>query len=362
MLLSNLRKQIVEGRLSPGSRLPTRNELERKYGVSTITTQRAFDTLKHDGFVESRGKLGTFVTANPPHLCHYGLAFFQHLGQENWRRFDTAFLNEASAIDKLHDRKMRFYYGIDYKSDLGGECRRLVADAHASRLAGVIFAARPSEQLLQTLATKAPQMPCVAITGSRPADLPTASAVTLGSHNLFAKAIDYLASLGRRRIAFLNSPNSSQVRLEEWEQNLRTFAANKGMTSEPHWMLAASTTRGGVGVPNLIHLLFEQSRANRPDCLFITNDNLVEHATAGLMAAGVRVPQDVDVVAHCNFPWPVPSSVPVKRVGYDAREVLRRCISIIDEQRGGRLAPRLVVMDAVFEEEVAAASEQHADS
>ena len=323
-----------------------------------MTIQNVFSRLARDGFIESKGKLGTFVAANPPHLCDYGLAFFSHLGQENWRRFDTAFQNEASEIDRLQDRRMRFYYGIAYQPDLGEEHQRLIADAHANRLAGVIFASRPSLQLIQALAAKAPRMPCVAIMGNRPADLPTVSIVTPGSQNLFAKAIDYLASRGRRRVAFMSNTQLSSAKEEAWQENLQKLVTARNMTTEPYWMLGGNA----VAARNITHLLFAPGRPDRPDCLFITDDNLVERATAGLMAAGVRVPDDVDVVAHCNFPWPVPSAMPVKRLGYDAREVLKRCMSLIDEQRDGQLAPKHIVMDAVFEEEVAAASEQHMDS
>ena len=60
-------------------------------------------------------------------------------------------------------------------------------------------------------------------------------------------------------------------------------------------------------------------------------------------------------MAHCNFPWPVPSAVPVKRIGYDAREVLEQCIRVIDMQRQGQTPPKQVLVEAVFEEELAAA-------
>ena len=49
---------------------------------------------------------------------------------------------------------------------------------------------------------------------------------------------------------------------------------------------------------------------DRPDALVITDDNLVPAATAGVLAAGRRVPADLEVVAHANFPHVTPSAVP----------------------------------------------------
>jgi DNA-binding LacI/PurR family transcriptional regulator len=101
---------------------------------------------------------------------------------------------------------------------------------------------------------------------------------------------------------------------------------------------------------NLIHLLMQG--AERPDALLIADDNLVEHATAGLVAAGVRVPDDLEVVAHCNFPHPTPSVLPVRRLGYDAREVMKACVESIDiQRRDGKTAPTVTVK-AVFEDEI----------
>jgi len=360
MLLRHLRTQIVRGELPPGSRMPTRDELERRFGVSRTTTQRVFDALVRERFVESRGALGTFVSQTPPHLYDYGLVFWTPFGKKGWRRFDTAILNEASAIDDARDCKMRFYYGIDDHSDFDDRHYQLIADAHANRLAGIIFTTNPRAALVEELMRQSPQTPLVAIVGTP--DIANVVAVTPSYESFKAKAMDYLVDQGRRRVAFLNSMAGTPAWQEKRHADLSALAAAKGMKSEPQWMLTLSAT-AAMGARNVIHLLFGQDKANRPDCLFITDDNLVEHATAGLMAAGVRVPEDVDVVAHCNFPWPAPSAMPIKRLGYDAREVLRQCVSIIDMQRRGQIPPKQVFVEAVFEEELAAAvSEQHMDS
>jgi DNA-binding LacI/PurR family transcriptional regulator len=92
--------------------------------------------------------------------------------------------------------------------------------------------------------------------------------------------------------------------------------------------------------------------ANRPDALIITDDNLVEHAQAGLIAAGIRVPDQVEVVEHCNFPWP-PSVLGTKRLGFDSHAILRACIDLIDRQRRNETVPGMTLVPAIFEEELA---------
>jgi DNA-binding LacI/PurR family transcriptional regulator len=91
---------------------------------------------------------------------------------------------------------------------------------------------------------------------------------------------------------------------------------------------------------------------DRPDGLIVADDNMVEHATAGLVAAGAKVGEELDVVAHCNFPWAGPTVLPLKRLGYDARTVLQTCIELIDRQRRGESVPAVTRIEAKFEEEV----------
>ena len=69
----------------------------------------------------------------------------------------------------------------------------------------------------------------------------------------------------------------------------------------------------------------------------------------------MRVPDDCEVVAHCNFPWPTPSVLPVRRLGYDARRLLEEGIAAIDRQRAGGATDEMVTVPAQFEDEVARA-------
>src|SRR5690349_19677702 len=94
-----IRAKIISGGWSIGSRLPTQNELLAEFGISKTTMQRAMDGLSADGFIETRGNLGTFVANHPPHLSHYGLIFFGTPGQEeNWGRLWQNLSASADAI------------------------------------------------------------------------------------------------------------------------------------------------------------------------------------------------------------------------------------------------------------------------
>jgi GntR family transcriptional regulator len=58
-VLTDLRRRIQSGELA--GQLPTRLALAAEYAVSHMTVQRAIDTLKDEGLVQSRPGLGVFV-------------------------------------------------------------------------------------------------------------------------------------------------------------------------------------------------------------------------------------------------------------------------------------------------------------
>src|ERR1019366_10630458 len=82
-------------------------------------------------------------------------------------------------------------------------------------------------------------------------------------------------------------------------------------------------------------------------------DNLLEGAMEGLLTAGIHVGTELDVVAHCNFPWLGATALPVQRIGFDTRRMLQTCMELIDRQRRNEAVPPLTTIEAVFEHELA---------
>lgn len=58
-----VRKQIVQGTLNPGDRLPTEREMALQHGVSRAVIREAVAKLLHEGLVTSRQGVGAFVAS-----------------------------------------------------------------------------------------------------------------------------------------------------------------------------------------------------------------------------------------------------------------------------------------------------------
>jgi putative hydrolase of HD superfamily len=60
-IAASVRAAILSGELEPGSRLPSNQELARRFGVATGTVQTAIRKLSEEGFVRTRGGAGVYV-------------------------------------------------------------------------------------------------------------------------------------------------------------------------------------------------------------------------------------------------------------------------------------------------------------
>jgi len=341
-IIEHLRSRIISGKLSPGDRLPPRAEIEKRFKTSTVTVQRAFDRLIDYGFVVARGRQGTFVVPHPPHLYRYALAFPETRGGAGWVRFWTVLTNVARELEQSSDLSIPLYHALD-RSRPNGDLSRLVDDIEQKRVAGVIFPTNPF--LVEgTRILEEPDLPRVAVMSKR---MPGVASIELDRRSFVDKALDHFAARGRKRIALLTVPGVAGTFVDSFVEGLqkrkmttRDWLIQTALQSEPRW----ST--------NVVRLMLRCPAAERPDGLLITDDNLVEHACQGVIAAGLTVPDDLAIVAHCNYPAPVPSVLPVQRLGYDIRNLLRTCIDVAGRLRAGKRIRSVTMLPAVFESEL----------
>jgi DNA-binding GntR family transcriptional regulator len=65
-IADDLRQQIIDGRLGPGDKVPSRHQLAAQYEVSDRVAVEAVRLLISEGFVTSRSGSGTYVRERPP--------------------------------------------------------------------------------------------------------------------------------------------------------------------------------------------------------------------------------------------------------------------------------------------------------
>jgi len=67
-ICQQIKNAIVKGDLTPGELLPSIRNLARELRISVITTKRAYEELEREGFIETVGGKGTFVSLHNTQL------------------------------------------------------------------------------------------------------------------------------------------------------------------------------------------------------------------------------------------------------------------------------------------------------
>lgn len=344
-IAAHVRARIISGASAPGDRLPVRSAFEQEFGASSATVQRAFDRLGREGFIEVRGKRGTFVVARPPHLYHYALSLPYTPRSIQNNLYYAALSLVAADLEAELDIKFPIYSGVNEIAAFESS-KALSAHAASHRLAGVVFVGHQSlpEPSADLLAMKH-----VARVLLRPGPgVPGFPTVDLGGGgSFFLRALDLLKERGRRRIAMVAVAADEPKRLETYYRG----ASERGLVARPYWVQVIHADHAEWAA-NMAHLMFRKEQTDRPDGLIIADDHLVPHVCAGLVQAGTRLPRDLDVVAHCNFPNLIPGILPMVRLGYDIRRVLMTCVDLIDRQKRKEKIPSTTVVEPLFEWEV----------
>lgn len=130
-----------------------------------------------------------------------------------------------------------------------------------------------------------PTLPTVVLDG--PPTRPGAASVWLDHRSAIRASVDLLIALGRSRIAFIDSLESSDRRREAFWETL----AERHPAATAQVVSAMETFRGGSdGAKELLAL------EPRPDGVLVYNDVMALGALSGFASAGIRVPQEVAVI------------------------------------------------------------------
>jgi Periplasmic binding protein-like domain/Bacterial regulatory proteins, gntR family len=349
-IVDYVRELIRHGGLGPGDRIPPRTAIEDRFKVSTMTVQRAFERLVDDGFIAVSGSHGSFVSFAPPHLHRFVLVFPFTAKDQRWVRFWALLKETAEGFSLRQPSHIDIYEGIEFDQQAEAFIR-LSDDVASKRIAGIIFASDPWP-LKGTTIIETPGIPRVAFSGRT--GNTRVPGISLGGDGtlFFARALDHLVARGRRRIGLLTVPGLAGDHLQSYRAALAQRGlpyqspwVQVGVQSEPHW------------AAHLIQAIFRGTADERPDALIIADDNLVDHSCAGLIQLGLRVPEDLDVVAHANFPVPRPALLPVARLGYDIADAFAQCIDLLALQRDRLPVPESTTVAPVFDHELPGAAQ-----
>ena len=309
-----LRGEILSGQRAPGAKLPTYDAFTEQFGVTRPTIARGVRALRSEGLVTVDGTRGVFVAKTLPHHSRYLWVTSERPGTSEWSSVSAAILDLIERGETGIAGEVIPLVGVDGRANNPAYQTLCDAVAHGS-VAGLLLASSAMTRLLPVLET--PGLPRVAIS----APLPHASLLDLDVAAFFERAAARLVKKGRR-LAVL-SPSAAH--LAHAEAALRARGEKR-----PSLVHVAP-----IGCEPLTELLFDPSRAERPDVVLLTDDALVVPFLAGLARARLRPGRDIYVLAHGTWPCAVGAERGVERLGFDAREILAGAKACLDAQRAG---------------------------
>lgn len=281
-IADDLREQIRTGVYSDGAFLPTERELQSHYRVSRSTVRRALSALADSGWAEVKPSRGVAARLGPTIERGANVAFIDHADAVNQHVF-FAISHELQThgMHLIHvDSRGRGMEGaVDYAADNG------FAAAFVWSKSGFPDADR----------VKAAQrrMPILAVDHSmRGVSCDLVLQDNLGGSY---QAVDHLIRHGRRNVAITGMMDMLEINHEKFSGYLKAIYAN-GMPAQPRNFVFCFT--GGSDVPDMCLLEKRLIDLDRPDAVFVMQDMLVASVVETIFACGLRIPEDVAVVAY----------------------------------------------------------------
>lgn len=332
-----LRRELLSGRWEAGSKLPTWTDMCERFSLGRPTLTRALEILKEERFIVANSTRGTFVADHLPHLHRYPLLFQGRPGEkghQGWNLFWNALYRAA--------KKGGFPNGDYFEPVLGANLHidnvpgQLTQwSARRKSIAGVLVA--QGAELIGFPETK--DVPVIYI-GWDPKD-PCRLTVSHDWPLYFRMSVTDVLSRGRKRIAVFSSNLDSMLLAAE-------EVRRQGGECRDEWCFAMSSDICLESVRNMVHLLLSGASGVRPDGLLVMDDNLVPGALAGIDASGISMPEDLDVVVHCNDAAEAVSRPGVRSLCFPVEKALEAAVALATEARETGVAERHVFLSPEF--------------
>lgn len=337
-IADKLRDEILAAK-KPGEKLETLRTLCRRFDVSSNTIRGALKILEREGLVELWHGSGIYVADPLPGPKPVGILVEHDILHPRASRFFAQVIRQLRISLKQQGFETTVYFG---HTPLGAEATTLTNDAFyrdlgSGRLSGVVaVCTNPLPELFARAA--AAGVPVV----SDATDLVEYSRAD--NVEVVRQGVRELVAQGCRRLAFLSW--RSPGRVETWQETLR----EEGLEIRSSWIRQDLP-------PELMGAGWEEFRevwtahTDKPDGLLVVDDLLFREVEAAVTELGIRVPEQLRIVAavtagevgHCLFPVTLLESDPAKtatRLTACLLQKLGRPVPMMEDTFGLRVVRR----------------------
>lgn len=326
-IVSYVRDGIIEGRFKPGQRLKGREYFCKRFNTTPITVQRAFNRLVKYGFVVAEKSVGSFISEKPTCLNRIALLFAGIPDSSAWTSFSQLVVDSIEDIENSAGVTVKPYFGMGRNIDSEDVFKEFHDDSSAGTLVGAIFLSEL--RYFRGIAWKNIDLPYYDV--AQPGQALGHPRIELAKKEYFETAACTFKELGCSKIAVL----TVELFLSEQESFLKKAFEDNALEYNEQYVQAfnimSSEYNGGpMWIERFLKLLFLLPEADRPDGIFVTDDNFIDVTYKSLGKIGVVPGKDVHVIVHANFPVDLRKYSGMYRLGYHVPNTLSKvCDNLI---------------------------------
>ena len=328
-LTDEMRRQVQQGVLRPGDRLPSISELRASHGFSKSTIERAHVLLEQEGLVVREHGRGTFVTQ--PKAQRTGVIGFCSGGFT--QTFSPFWIHLMEGIEQAaRDSNVQIQLLRDDAAIGWDKVNGVLVNGTWPKIpARCIAPDLPFVSLFAPAQIIGSQAECERVRSSM-------TTIGVDYYTGMRQATEHLLALGHKRIAYLNNGvNDTRIyphRLAGYHDALR----EAGLRFNAKWLCCMSKPGLAlyfmpVGRQTMKAWIEDDWKTLGCTALLAHNDEVAWGAVEALREAGVRVPEDVSVVgydgtevADCCTPALTTVKIPLQRIGAKGVEILQKRI------------------------------------
>lgn len=275
--------------LPPGNEVPTLLNLTKHLQVSRTTVQSALDRLQREGLIHRPAGRKRLIVSER----HHGAVRSITVIRPDFPSADWDVVVRALVMAGKSRRWVFHSHGYSHMENL--DLDNAIGDCDAAVL---LPGAEPfPDHLVQSL--RRPSRPVVVLASD--SGQPEASHVFMNDYRIGRMAVEHLLSLGHRRIGILidQPPTTTTLgRLEGWRAAMRDAGI-----SELYPLILDAGVQPYQDPLHICHRFLDREFASRtPDltALFTTSSPGAISALSWLRHRGIRVPEDLSVLAYCG--------------------------------------------------------------
>jgi DNA-binding LacI/PurR family transcriptional regulator len=305
-LIASIRSRKVE----PGSLLPTERELQSRFGAGRSIVRRALAQVVEEGWGEAIPNRGVMALKGKCKAKSRNIAYVDHCSGFN----RNLFVHLSVGLQRLD-----YHLVLVDSEDHGVEGALEYANQHGFAAAfvwskvGFANAAKVQEVMAE--------MPLIALDHSLKTVV--TDLFSDDNHHGALAATKHLASLGRKRIGITGFYDMSEVCHDRFGGYLMGLFESGRQPSPRDFLFTATSDQYEADTLNLERRLRDH---DRPDALFVLQDDQASAIVEAVDRCGLRVPQDVAIVAFRNDVVPTIGDVALTTVGVEWESYATACI------------------------------------